>query len=120
MKTQLAKFGFSVNDNPQSSTLSIADQQNEPIVELLSEFGTGLNASTSHPKPKPVEAVSSSGPSGGSAGAGPHMFVPMDVQDDPAPGEKIVQLLRAKWPSADVEPKVERIPTKKMPDHRSS
>jgi hypothetical protein len=31
--------GFTVTDNPQASTLDIADAQSAPIVELLSEFG---------------------------------------------------------------------------------
>jgi len=44
------------------------------------------------------------------------MYVQMDVQDSLVSGTKVVQLLRAGWPSANVESKVQRIPTKKMPD----
>jgi hypothetical protein len=48
VRAQLAKIGgFTINDNPGSSTLSIADNESQPIVELLSEFGTSQNASVS-------------------------------------------------------------------------
>jgi outer membrane protein OmpA-like peptidoglycan-associated protein len=63
VKAQLTKIGgLNVNDNPQASTVSIADDQIEPIVELLSEFGTGKSASTSPTTPKRVEAVPSLAP----------------------------------------------------------
>jgi hypothetical protein len=118
VKAQLAKIGeFSINDNPGSSTLSIADNESQPIVELLSEFGTGPAASVSHPTPKPVEATAFPDRSPASVGPEPpHMYVQMDVQDSPASGTKVVQLLRTGWPSANVESKVQRIPTQKMPD----
>jgi hypothetical protein len=119
VKAQLAKIGgFSINDNPESSKLSIADEESQPIVELLSEFGTGPNASVSHPTPKQLGAAAPAPPGNLTAtvDGGPHMFVQEDVQDSPASGAKIVQLLHAGWPSATVENQVQRIPTQKMPD----
>ena len=118
VKAQLAKIGgFSINDNPGSSTVSVADNESQPIVELLSEFGNGPTASVAHPTPKPVEASAVPNRSTASdEAAPPHMYVQMDVQDNPASGVKVVQLLRAGWPSANVETMVQKIPTQKMPD----
>jgi hypothetical protein len=117
VKAQLTKIGgFSVNDNPQGSTLSIADDQSEPIVELLSEFGTSKNASTSPTTPKPVEAVATSSRSPASVAEGAHMYVQEDATDTPEDGAKVVQLLRRGWPTANVESTVQRIPSQKMPD----
>jgi hypothetical protein len=115
VKAQLAKIGgFSLNDNPQSSTLSVSDEMSEPIVELLSEFGNGTNPSTLRPTPKPVERGPAFGPA--RAKEGVHMSVQMDVQDNVSSGAKVVQLLHAGWPSANVDADVQRIPTQKMPD----
>jgi hypothetical protein len=117
VKAQLAKIGgFSVNDNPQASTLSIADDQSQPIVELLSEFGTSENASTSPTTPKPIEAGTSSGRSLASVEKGAHMYIQEDATDTPEDGTKVVQLLRKGWPTATIESKVQRIPTQKMPE----
>jgi hypothetical protein len=117
VKAQFAKIGgFSVSDNPQSSTLNVADQQDQAVVELLSEFGVTANAPTSPPTPRPVEAVSPSAQAPAPVGSGPHMFVQMDAQDDASSGAKIVQLLRTNWPSANVESKVERIPSRSVPN----
>jgi hypothetical protein len=118
VKAQLAKMGgFSVNDNPQSSMLSIADEQNEPIVELLSEFGSGPR---SRPTPRAIEGVFLHGESPAARTRAveerPDIFVQMDVHDSTSSGAKVVQLLRAAWPSANVESDVQRIPTQKMPD----
>jgi hypothetical protein len=111
----LAKLGgFTVTDNPQASTLSIVDAETAPIVELLSEFGAGANPATSPITPKPV--VASLGRSPASTGAAAHMYVQEDVQDTPESGAKIVGSLRAGWPSAEVESKVQRIPSQKMPN----
>src|SRR5260370_14582332 len=118
VKAQLAKIGgFSINDNPGSSTVSVADNESQPIVELLSEFGNGPTASVAHPTPKPLEAsvVPNRSPASDEP-APPHMYVQMHVQDSPASGVKVVQLLRAGWPSANVESKAQKIPTQKMPD----
>jgi len=115
VKAQLAKVGgFSINDNPGSSTLSIADNESQPIVELLSEFGTSQNASVSPTTPKPVEAVASRSPA--SVDVGAHMYVQEDATDTPEAGTKVVQLLRKGWPTANVESQVQKIPTLKMPD----
>ena len=46
----------------------------------------------------------------------PHIFVQMDVKDNASSGANVVRMLRAGLPSANVEAKVERIPTQKMPD----
>lgn len=118
VKAQLAKIGgFSIDDNPESSTVSVADNDSQPILELLSEFSSGPTASIAHPTPKPVEASVVSNRSPASVEPEPpHMYIQMDVQDSPAAGAKVVQLLRVGWPSADVESKVQKIPTQKMPD----
>jgi hypothetical protein len=116
VKAQLAKIGgFSINDNPGSSTLSIADNQSQPIVQLLSEFGTSQNASVSPTTPKPVEAAASSR-SPASVDVRAHMYVQEDATDTPEAGTKVVQLLRKGWPTANVESQVQKIPTQKMPD----
>jgi len=137
-KAQLTKLGgFSVTDDPGSSTLNVADNESQPIVELLSEFGAGPSAPGAGPTPKPVEAAPSQGPPLGNspnrapasaehgtspapespeAPAAPHMFVQMDAKDSPSSGVKVIQLLHAGWPSANVEKKVQLIPTQKMPD----
>jgi hypothetical protein len=116
VKAQLAKIGgFSINDNPGSSMLSIADNQSQPIVQLLSEFGTSQNASVSPTTPKPVEAAASSR-SPASVDVRAHMYVQEDATDTPEAGTKVVQLLRKGWPTANVESQVQKIPTQKMPD----
>jgi hypothetical protein len=118
VKAQLEKIGgFNLNDNPQSSTLSIADLRSEPIVLLLSEFAASTNALAPAPTPKPAQTAPVTGRSPASAEGNPHMFVQMDERDNESTGTKVVQLLRAQWPSAIVEGKVERIPSQKMPDN---
>jgi hypothetical protein len=115
VKAQLTKIGgLSVNDNPQESTVSIADNQSEPIVELLSEFGTGKSAAISPTTPKPVQGVSPIPSPVGQTQA--HMYVQEDTTDTPEDGAKVVQLLRSGWPTANVESAVQRIPSQKMPD----
>jgi hypothetical protein len=120
VKAQLTKIGgFSVNDNPQGSTVSIADDQSEPIVELLSEFETGKSAVTSPTTPKRVEAVPPvSSPAGNleQSHSQAHMYIQEDAADTPENGAKVVQLLRTGWPTANVESGVQRIPSQKMPD----
>jgi hypothetical protein len=116
VKAQLAKIGgFSINDNPGSSTLSIADNESEPIVQLLSEFGTSQNASLSPTTPKPVEAPAPSR-SPASVDVRAHMYVQEDATDTPEAGTRVVQLLRKGWPTANVESQVQKIPTQKMPN----
>jgi hypothetical protein len=115
VKAQLAKIGgFSINDNPGSSTLSIADNESQPIVQLLSEFGTSQNASLSPTTPKPVEAPAPSR-SPASVDVRAHMYVQEDATDTPESGTRVVQLLRKGWPTANVESQVQKIPTQKMP-----
>jgi hypothetical protein len=118
VKAQLTKIGgLSVNDNPQGSTVSIADDQSEPIVELLSEFGTGQSAAMSPTTPKRVEAAPPiSSPVGTLDHPPAHMYVQEDAADTQEDGAKVVQLLRTGWPAADVESAVQRIPSQKMPD----
>jgi len=119
VKAQLAKLGgFSINDNPGSSTVSIADNERQPIVELLSEFSSSPSVNYSAaPLPKPVQAVVPPSRSPASVEEGkPHMYVQMDAQDSPASGAKVIQLLRNGWPSANLESKVQKIPTEKMPN----
>jgi hypothetical protein len=106
----------SIHDNPESSTLSIADDQNQPIVELLSEFGSGPNASSARPTPEPVTVAAPADRSPASVEDQPHIFVQIDAQDSAASGTKVIQSLRTEWPAAKVEPRPERIPTQKMPD----
>lgn len=117
VKAQLAKIGgFSVNDNPGTSTLSVADNEREPIVELLSEFSAAPPGPVLHTAPTPVQMRITSGQLPVLDGNGAaHMFIQMDAQDDAATGAKVVQLLHTDWPSANVEPQVQRLPTEKMP-----
>jgi|HubBroStandDraft_5_1064220.scaffolds.fasta_scaffold29356_2 hypothetical protein len=116
VKAQLAKIGgFSINDNPGSSTLSIADNESQPIVQLLSEFGTSQNASVSPTTPKPVEAPAASR-SPASVDVRAHMYVQEDATDTPQAGTRVVQLLRKGWPTAHIESQVQKIPTQTMPD----
>jgi hypothetical protein len=120
VKAQLTKIGgLNVNDNPQASTVSIADDQVGPIVELLSEFGTGKSAVTSPTTPKRVEAVPRvSSPAGNleQSHSQAHMYIQEDAADSREDGAKVVQLLRRGWPTANVESAVQRIPSQKMPD----
>jgi hypothetical protein len=120
VKAQLAKIGsFTINDDPRSSLLSIADQQDEPIVELLSEFAAGSGAASplttpppvERPVPAPVEQQQQQQQQKSNA----HIFVQMDANDNASSGAKLVQLLRTEWPTANVESQAERIPTQKMP-----
>ena len=116
VKAQLTKIGgFSINDNPGSSTLSIADNESQPIVQLLSEFGTSQNASLSPTTPKPVEAPAPSR-SPASVDVRAHMYVQEDATDTPQAGTRVVQLLRKGWPTAHIESQVQKIPTQTMPD----
>jgi hypothetical protein len=118
VKAQLTKIGgLSVNDNPQGSTISIADDQSEPIVELLSEFGK--SAATLPTTPKPVQAMRPATSTAGNVDQShpqAHMYVQEDVADTPEDGAKVIQLLRTGWPAANVESAVQRIPSQKMPD----
>lgn len=118
VKAQLAKIGFSVTDNPQTSTLSIADLQSQPIVQLLSEFRPRpADTPAERPKLQPVKPVLPSvQPPPPTAARGPHIYVQMDALDDRAAGANVVGTLRAQWPSANVEREVERIPTQRMPN----
>jgi hypothetical protein len=120
VKAQLTKIGgLNVNDNPQASTVSIADDQIGPIVELLSEFGTGKSAVTSPTTPKRVEAVPRvSSPAGNleQSHSQAHMYIQEDAADSREDGAKVVQLLRRGWPTANVESAVQRIPSQKMPE----
>src|SRR5277367_1277202 len=116
VKAQLAKIGgFSISDNPGSSTVSVADNESQPIVELLSEFGGSQNASVSPTTPKPLEAAASSR-SPASVDVRAHMYIEEDATDTPEAGTKVVQLLRKGWATANVESQVQKIPTQKMPD----
>ena len=116
VKAQLTKIGgFSINDNPGSSTLSIADNESQPIVQLLSEFGTSQNASVSPTTPKPVEAPAPSR-SPASVDVRAHMYVQEDATDTPQAGTRVVQLLRKGWPTAHIESQVQKVPTQTMPD----
>jgi hypothetical protein len=73
--------GFSISDNPESSTVSVADNESQPIAELLSEFGDGSTASIAHPTPKPVEALVAPDRSPATVESQPpHMYVQMDVR----------------------------------------
>jgi hypothetical protein len=118
VKAELAKLGqFSVSDNPGSSTQNIADDERQPIVQLLSEFGIGPAAATANQTPKPMAPASSTSALTSSGGSvAPHIFVQMDAGDNPASGTTVVQLLRNGWPTANVESNVQRIPTEKMPN----
>jgi hypothetical protein len=116
VRAQLAKIGgFSINDNPGASTLSIADNESQPIVELLSEFGTSQSASASPTTPRSLEAAVSSRDLA-PVDVGAHMYVQEDATDTPEAGTKVVQLLRKGFPTANVESKVQKIPAQKMPD----
>lgn len=130
VKAQLAKIGgFSINDNPGSSTLSIADNESQPIVLLLSEFGTSRNASVSATTPTPVQVAvpvlhpappipppPGPGLPPAPTKVGPHMDVQEDATDTPEAGTRVVQLLRRGWPTANVESQVQKIPPQNMPD----
>lgn len=145
VKAQFAKIGgFSVNDNPESSTLSVSDNAIQPIVILLSEItATPALAPVAAPirkgavrfemgekppveKPAPIAAtrpgpvklasLSSTGTAATTAAAPQNkIYIQQDVKDKADAGAKVIQLIRAAWPGANVVPKVERIPTAKMP-----
>jgi hypothetical protein len=113
-KLRLSNLGaFTVKDNPGSSTVTIADTESQPIVELLSQFGNGQNWTTSTSRPQPVVQNPAITPTQPGAA---HIYVQMDKQDNPASGSKIVQLVTTAWPSAKVESKVQLIPTARMPN----
>ena len=118
VKAELTKIGgLNVSDNPQESTVSIADDQIAPIVELLSEFGTGRSAATSPTTPKRVEAVTPMAPFNPQASpVRAHMYIQEDTADTPEDGAKVVQLLHTGWPAANVESAVQRIASQKMPE----
>jgi hypothetical protein len=130
VKAQLAKIGgFSINDDPGSSTLSIADNESQPIVLLLSEFGTSRNASVSATTPTPVQVAVPvlhsapaipAPPSPGTRPApikvGPHMDIQEDATDTREAGTRVVQLLRRGWPTANIESQVQKIPPQNMPN----
>jgi hypothetical protein len=139
VKAQFAKVGgFSVDDDPQASTLNISDGQNQPIVELLSEF---------HSKPAPTSAeatpatkklpalmVKKTAPvvatqvvqptpvgkgAASAVGTQSHAQTRIDVQQDskdaPGAGAKVIRSLHAAWPDATVVPNVKRVPSARMP-----
>ena len=116
VKAQLAKIGgFSINDDPGSSTVSVADNESQPIVLLLSEFGINQNASVSPTTLTPAEApVPNRSPAAVAVRA--HMYVQEDATESPEAGTNVVQLLRKGWPTANVETQVQKIPPQKMPD----
>jgi hypothetical protein len=118
VKAQLAKIGgFSIHDDPGSSTLSVADNESQPIVLLLSEFGINQNASVSPTTLKPAEApVPNRSPAAAPVDVRAHMYIQEDATESPEDGTKVVELLRKGWPTANVEPQVQKIPSQKMPD----
>jgi len=140
VKAQFAKVGgFSVNDNPESSTLSISDNEIQPIVILLSEFNTASAAPAAKPapevhadsakppmeKPVPVQMAASAplklaplgsaGPAATAQAPQNKIFIQQDANDKAGAGAKMAKLIRAAWPQANVVPKIEIIPSKKMP-----
>jgi hypothetical protein len=119
VQAKLAKIGnLNISDNPDSSTISVSDATSEPIVELLSEFTLRGLASGRSPTPKPVEQAAA--PAAPAVAASPpvqvHIFIQQDVNSPAQDGQNAVQTLRQDWPKANVESKVELIPTRKMPD----
>lgn len=121
-KAQLVRIGgFSVDDDPNSSTLSISDNQSQPIVELLSEFRPLAEGSSSHPSPSALRPAIAPSPVGAAGkvteaiGANPRIFVQQDLRDAPETGSTVIKILKASWPNAVVVPVVERVPTEKMP-----
>lgn len=116
VKAQLLKLGdITVNDDPQASTLSVSDNQNQQIVQLLSEFHVVQSKSDAAPIPKTVMAARPVEMKTVPAGAPTHIFVEQDKNDAADAGAKVVHLLHSAWPQANVESKVENIPTEKMP-----
>jgi hypothetical protein len=134
-KAQLLKdFGkISVADDPGNSTLSISDAESQPIVDLLTIFPaavttaaaatmetmamnhalnhhnyqSGGNAAFSPPATSPDRAPASV--------AGPRVYVQADVLEPAASSASVVQQLAAAWPSAMIIPRVERVPSARMP-----
>lgn len=111
VKAKLSRLAdFTISDNPGSSTVSVSDQQSEPIVELLSEIGNAITASQSV---KPSIVMGPTVEPG--AKIQTHIYIQQDIADNPASGTAAVQTIRNGWPTANVESKVQRIPTDKMP-----
>lgn len=139
VKAQFAKLGgFSVNDDPESSSLSISDNEIQPIVILLSEFNAAgpVPAASSSPamqtssakppagQPVPVQMEAATplklaplSSSGAAAAQAPQnkIFIQQDVKDKPGAGAKVGKLIHAAWPQANIVSKIEMIPTKRMP-----
>ncbi len=127
VKAQLLKIGgFSITDDPQSSKLSVSDEQTQQIVQLLSELRPVANVAATQATPvnpaqtgRTAQLVGAQRPSPSEqapAHVTAHIFVQQDASADPQAGANVVQLLRSSWPTANVESKVELIPTEKMPD----
>jgi hypothetical protein len=113
-QARLSRIGdLKISDNPGSSTVSVSDEASEPIVALMSEFNAPTAISALPPPPKPVETP---GALTAPAPVQVRIFVQQDVNSPVEEGTNAVQALRQDWPKAVVESKVERIPSRKMPD----
>lgn len=113
-----------ISDDPQSSSLTVNDHDPEPIVQVLTQIkGTGqAQVSTAAKRPLPVETAPpppGSKPTSGNkeSATGPHIYLQMDKADTDASGAAMLALLKQEWPRAQVEPKIEKIPSKNMPAH---
>ena len=105
-----------MSDDPQSSMLSITDKSSQPIVELLSTFRP-VSIDSNKPTPAALgkaEPTRSLAPVGETVQA--HMFIQQDVTDSSDAGPRMVDLLHAEWPKAEVESTIDKLPTEKMPD----
>jgi hypothetical protein len=111
VQAKLAKGGFKASDNPDSHTISVSDADSEPIVELVSQFKM-LSKATAPLKAEPVKTASVET----TAPAQAHIYIEQDVRDSKSNGVEVVALLNSKWPHARVEPRVEQIPSDKVPE----
>ena len=119
--------GISAKGDPNTSTVTVADDQPSQILEMVSILqatpvatspagsqpiiahpsknihlhGGELTATATAPIPIPAEA--------------PHIYFQQDIADQPGTGTAIAEKLHQNWPTAFIEAKVERIPTSKMP-----
>ena len=151
MSAKLPKLvNVSVTDDPDSSTVTVADEQSSEILQMLAVFSPPPAAAPADasavkvPAPVMMPAMQLA-PASAGGGAAPvlaqptneaaplqplppavppptpavpavaRVYLQQDANDDPNAGAKLATELQATWPAAKIEPKIEKVPSARMP-----
>ena len=107
----------SPSHDPATSGPNLDALKHEQHIEHHTGFPSPGGAAAPAPAaaPPPAPPVPTPAPSQKVAQGQPHVFLQQDASDSSGAGSRIAAALKAAWPEAVVEGRVERIPTAKMP-----